>query len=80
MDSYDTNIVFALAIGFLLGGIFITLFTGSNISPEEVGIRVCNSHDAEFLKVSGVAERILCIKDSKVIVLEDLDDRKRNKQ
>ena len=60
-------------VGVLIGLLIIWLYVGGTIlTHEQIGNLVCNSNDADLLKVEDNGDRVLCIKDSRVIVFEDL--------
>jgi len=73
MDEIFTFVIVSLLIGFFIGLLFVPVIVGGPVySAEGLGERICNSHDATFLKVENNADRVLCVKDSRVIVFEDL--------
>lgn len=64
-------------LGFFFGvavfGIILLVFNGGvMLGGEEVAKRVCVSHDAELLKFEGNVDRVLCIKDSRIIEFDNL--------
>ena len=69
----NNDLIMGIIIGVVGLLFFLIIYNGGiNITHESVGVRVCNSHDAAFLKIEDNANRVLCIKDSRVIVFEDL--------
>ncbi len=70
LENERMLVIFIFAL--FLGAFATALLSSSFYTSEQIGVSVCNSHNAELLKVEDNADRVLCIKDSRVIVFEDL--------